>query len=124
MSIKFWSEAYCFQAWRSLTSLKYQTRDPQLKVPPGGHVLRIFTSWKNPMDLSRVWTREPWISRRARYPETTEANLATLLLLYFINPVLNTIFLLVHFIYFYRQIFKFVIPPNVTFLIFQYLIQY
>ena len=23
--------------------------------------------------LSRVWTLEPWISRRARYPETTEA---------------------------------------------------
>ena len=26
------------------------------------------------IDLSRVWTREPWISRRARYPETTEAD--------------------------------------------------
>ena len=29
-------------------SLKSQTRDPQLKVPPGGLVLRIFTSLKNP----------------------------------------------------------------------------
>ena len=28
--------------------LKSQTRDPQLEVPPGGLVLRIFTSWKNP----------------------------------------------------------------------------
>ena len=37
-----------FQAWGSLTSLKSQTRDPQLKVPPRGLVLRIFTSWKNP----------------------------------------------------------------------------
>ena len=37
-----------FQAWRSLTSLKFQTREPQLKVNPGGLVLRIFTSWKNP----------------------------------------------------------------------------
>ena len=26
------------------------------------------------MDLSRISTREPWISRRARYPETTEAD--------------------------------------------------
>ena len=28
-------------------------------------------SEKKSIDLSRVWTREPWISRRARYPETT-----------------------------------------------------
>ena len=33
------------------------------------------TSWKKFIDLGRVWTREPWISRRARYPETTEADL-------------------------------------------------
>ena len=37
-----------FQAWYSLTGLKSQTRDPQLKVPPGGLLLRIFTSWKSP----------------------------------------------------------------------------
>ena len=37
-----------FQAWGPLTNLKSQTRDPQLKVPPGGLVLRSFTSWKNP----------------------------------------------------------------------------
>ena len=37
-----------FQACGSLTSLKSQTRDPQLKVPSGGLVIRIFTSWKNP----------------------------------------------------------------------------
>ena len=35
-----------FQTWRSLTNLKSQTRDLQLKVPPGRLVLRIFTSWK------------------------------------------------------------------------------
>ena len=29
---------------------------------------------KKSIDLSRVWTREPWISRRAHYPETTEAD--------------------------------------------------
>ena len=31
-----------------LTSLKSQTLDPQLNVPPVGLVLRMFTSWKNP----------------------------------------------------------------------------
>ena len=30
---------------------------------------------KKSIDLSRVWTREPWISRQACYPETTEADL-------------------------------------------------
>ena len=35
-------------AWGSLTILKSQTREPRVKVPPGGLVLRIFTSWKNP----------------------------------------------------------------------------
>ena len=48
---------------------------PLFKVPPGGLVLRLFTSWKNPStSASRVCTREPWISRRACYPETTEAD--------------------------------------------------
>ena len=37
-----------FQAWGSLTSLKSQTRDLQLKFPPRGLVPRIFTSWKDP----------------------------------------------------------------------------
>ena len=46
MPIKFCSNAYFFQAWGSLTSLKSQTRDLRLKVPPGGLVLRTFTSWK------------------------------------------------------------------------------
>ena len=48
---------------------------PQLKVPPGGLVLRFFTSWKKSIDFSLIWTREPLISRRARYPETTEADM-------------------------------------------------
>ena len=73
MPIKVCSEASFFLAWGSLTSLKSQTRDPQLEVPPGGLVLRVFTSWKKSIYLSRVWTREPLISRRARHPETTEA---------------------------------------------------
>ena len=58
-----------FQAWGSLTSLKYQTRDPWLK----GLVLRIYTSWIKSIDLSRVWTREPWVSKLA-HPETIEAD--------------------------------------------------
>ena len=37
-----------FLGLRFVTSLKSQTRDTQLKVPLGGLVLRIFTSWKNP----------------------------------------------------------------------------
>ena len=32
---------------------------------------------KKPIDLSRVWTHKPWISRRARYPETTEGYMST-----------------------------------------------
>ena len=40
MPIKVCSEAYFFR----LEILRFQTRDPQLKVPPGGLVLRIFTS--------------------------------------------------------------------------------
>ena len=49
MPIKFCSEAYFFQAWGSLMSLKSQIRDSQLRVPPRGLMLRIFTSWKNPL---------------------------------------------------------------------------
>ena len=29
---------------------------------------------KKSIDVSRVWTLKPWISRRERYPETTEAD--------------------------------------------------
>ena len=46
MPIKFYW-GLIFQAWGSLTSLESLTREPQLKVPPGGLVLKIFTSWKN-----------------------------------------------------------------------------
>ena len=51
MPIKFCSEACFFQVWGYLTSLKSQTRDPQLKVSPGGLKLRVFTSWKKSIDL-------------------------------------------------------------------------
>ena len=47
-----------FQAWGSLTSTCAQE----------------FYVLKKSIDLSRVWTRESWMSRGARYPETTEAD--------------------------------------------------
>ena len=56
MPIKYCSGAYLFQAWGSLTSLKSQTRYPQLKVPPGGLLLRSFTSWKNPSTSAKFET--------------------------------------------------------------------
>ena len=56
------------------TSLKSQTRDPQLTVPPGGLFLRIFTSKKNASTPAGFEPPEPWISRRARYAETTQAD--------------------------------------------------
>ena len=63
-----------FQAWGSSTSLKSQTRKPQLKVP-SGELAQDFSALKKSIDLSRVWRLEPWISRRARYPETTKADI-------------------------------------------------
>ena len=46
-------------------SLKSQTRDPQLKVPPGGLVLRIFTSRKNP--LTSVWFEPTNLGSRGKH---------------------------------------------------------
>ena len=57
-----------FQAWGSLTSTKSQTRDPSLKSIPEDLCSGVLRPEKS-IDLSRIWTREPWISRRARYPE-------------------------------------------------------
>ena len=88
-----------FQASGSSTSLKSQTGDPQLDVPPGGLVLRIFTFWKTSIDLSRIWTLEPSISRRARYHETTEAdNIRLKLMVAYI--FITLIFLLCYFLIF------------------------
>ena len=60
-----------FSGSRFFNEPEISDSEPKLKVPPGGLVLSIFTSWKKSIDVSRVWIREPWISRRARYPETT-----------------------------------------------------
>ena len=37
---------------------------------------------KKSFDLSRVWTREPWISKRARNHETTETDMDTVPMLF------------------------------------------
>ena len=73
MPNKFCSEAYFFQTWGSLTSLKSLTRDPQLKVPPGGLVLRIFMSWKNPttsvgFEPANLGSRSSTLPRDHRWP--------------------------------------------------------
>ena len=40
--------------------------EPEISDPgPPGPSRRIFTFWKKSIDLSRIWTREPWISRRS-----------------------------------------------------------
>ena len=77
LGIRTWVCRLNFAQWPIFSGLKFFNEpeislgSPQLKVPLGGLVLRIFTFWKNSSDLSRVWTCEPWNSRRARYPETT-----------------------------------------------------
>ena len=45
-------------------TLKSETRD----------LLEELCSGKKSIDLSRIWAPKPWISRRARYPETTETD--------------------------------------------------
>ena len=63
MTIKFCSEAY-FSGLRFFNEPEISDSD----LPEG---------LKISIDLGRVWTREPWISRRARYPETIEADYLT-----------------------------------------------
>ena len=72
MQIKFCSEAYFFRLevlWRAW-NLRLGT--PSLKSRRT--CTQDFYVLKKSIDLSRVWYSEPWISRRARYPETTEAD--------------------------------------------------
>ena len=44
------------------------------EISDSGPTAQEFYVLKKFNDLNRVWTREPWISRRARYPETTDAD--------------------------------------------------
>ena len=57
-------------AWRPIFSGLRCFNKPEISksgppVPPGGLVFRIFMSWKKSINLSRVWTHKPWISRHA-----------------------------------------------------------
>ena len=75
-----------FQAWGSLMSLKSQTRDPQLKVPPGGLVLRIFRSWKNPLtsagfEPANLGSRGDHVTPRPPRPTRAHLNLLDLITL-------------------------------------------
>ena len=68
-----------FSGLRFFNKPKSQTRGPQLKVPPGGLALRIFTSWKNPLASARfepanlgirgehVTSRPPTITTKLAY---------------------------------------------------------
>ena len=74
MPIKFCSEAY-FSGFRFFNEPEISdSGPPSLKSLPEDLCSRFLRPEKNSIDLNRVWTREPWISRRARYPVTTEAN--------------------------------------------------
>ena len=113
MAIKFCSEIY-FQAWGSFTSLKSQTRDPQLKVPPGGLGLRLFTSWKNPLTSAgfkptNLGSRGEYITPRAPRPTwwhlllytcyfnfPLTVNLVTIFLYPIKNHQFGNVYLLVH----------------------------
>ena len=73
MPIKFCSEAY-FSFFN-----EPQISDSGLSAlsPSRRTSAQDFYVLKKSIDLSRVWTREPWISRRVRYPETTEADMCS-----------------------------------------------
>ena len=73
-----------FQAWGSLTSLKSQARDPQLKVSSGGLVLRSFTSWENPwtsvgFELASLGSRGEYVTARPPRPTLFILNIICIL---------------------------------------------
>ena len=70
MPIKFCSEAY-FSGFRFFNELEIS--DPQLKVPTGGLVLRMFTSRKNPstsagFELANLGSRGEHVTPRPTRP--------------------------------------------------------
>ena len=95
------------QAWGPLTSLKSQTRDLQLKVPPGGLVLRIFTSWKNPSTSAGFEPANLGISRRSRYPEATEAAIVLIFSLFNFQLFNFSFTFILFIIYFYFSSWSF-----------------
>ena len=73
MPIKFCSGAYFFRLEVLKRAWNLRRGTLSLKPLPEDLCLGFLRPDKS-IDLSRIWTREPWISRRARYPETTEAD--------------------------------------------------
>ena len=71
--IKFCSEAYFFRL-RFFNEPESSDSGPPAWSPSRRTCAQDFYVLKKSIDLSHVWTREPWISRRACYPETTEAD--------------------------------------------------
>ena len=73
--IKFCLETY-FSGLRSFNEAEIpDSEPPSLKSLPENLCSEFLRPWKKSINLNRVWTREPWISRRARYPDTSEADL-------------------------------------------------
>ena len=75
-----------FQVWGSLTSLKSQTRNPKLKVPSGGLLLRIFMSWKSlstsvGFEPANLRSRGEHVTPRPPRPTITWPNYEIVLLL-------------------------------------------
>ena len=62
------SQRTIFLDFRFFNELEITDSGPQLKVPPET-CAQDFYVLKKSIDLSRVWTREPWTLRRARYPD-------------------------------------------------------
>ena len=80
--------------WDFLTSLKSKTREPQFLSLSRRTCAQDFYVLKKSIDLSWVWTREHWISRRARYPETNEADIIfTLYLMYLPSSLWDALWL-------------------------------
>ena len=85
-----------FQAWGSLTSLKSQTRDTQVKVPFGGHVLRIFTSWKN--SSTSAWFEPANLGSRGEHspPRPTNNVIVFQFTFHIFMPLVNLWFIHLH----------------------------
>ena len=64
-----------FSGLRFFNEPEISDSGPPASSPSRRTCTQDFFVLKKSIDLSLIWTREPWTSRRARYPETTEANL-------------------------------------------------
>ena len=86
MPIKFCSEANFFLGLRFFNEPEIWDSGPPALSPSQTTCVQNFYVLKKSIDLSRVWTREPWIFRPARYLETTEADTRRFNAAFFNNP--------------------------------------